>query len=459
MGVFGALNTAVNGLQSQSYALQNISGNIANSQTIAYKSIDTSFINMIPDAPPAQQTAGGVSAQSRPSNGVQGSIQNAAVGTYMAISGDGFFAVKTPTGSSGTSLQFAGTDLYTRRGDFALDQNGYLVNGSGYYLEGIPVDPTTGNPVGSALAPLQLGSSFLAATATTTINYGANLPSYPKTTNSDTTVANSELLDPAGFGTDPTATGGGGTGTVVGSDVTTFLNESLDGGAVTAYDASGQAANVQFRWAKTDSVAAGGTDTWELFYQTNSTATGATVGWQNVNTDFVFNSAGALTSPASTSVAMTGVSVDGISLGNLTLSLNGLTQYADSSGSVTVNTLQQDGYPAGQLQTISVTKDGRIAGTFTNGKTVDLAEVPLYHFASPDNLKALDGGAYQATGDSGTPLAGASGKIVGSSLEGSNADIADQFTKLIVTQQAYSANTKVITTAQQMSQEMLNMLR
>ncbi len=456
MGVFGALNTAVSGLQSQSYALQNISGNIANSQTIAYKSIGTSFINMIPDAPPSQQSAGGVSAQSTPSNDVQGAIQNAAVGTYMAISGDGFFAVKQPTGTSGTTLQFGGTDLYTRRGDFSMDQHGYLVNGAGYFLEGIPVDPTTGNPVGSALAPLQLGNSFLAATATTTINYGANLPSYPKTTNSDTTVPQSELLKAADFGTDPTTSG---TGTVVGSDVTTFLSESLDGGAVTAYDASGQAANVQFRWAKSDAAAYGGTDTWQLFYQTDSTATGATVGWNNVGTDFQFNSAGVLTSPASSSVAVTGVSVDGISVGNLTLQLNGLSQFADSSGSVTVNTLQQDGYPAGQLQTVSVTKDGRIAGTFTNGKTVDLAEVPLTHFASPNNLKALDGGAYAATGDSGTPLTGASGKIVGSSLEGSNADIADQFTKLIVTQQAYSANTKVITTANSMSQELLNMLR
>jgi flagellar hook protein FlgE len=453
MGIFGALTTAVAGLQSQSYALQNISGNIANSQTIAYKSIGTSFINMIPDAPPDQQTAGGVSALSTPTNNVQGTIQSASVGTYMAISGDGFFAVKTPTGSSGTTLQFGGTDLYTRRGDFAMDQNGYLVNGSGYYLEGIPVDPTTGNPVGSALAPLQLGNSFLAATATTTINYGLNLPSYPKTTNSDTTVAGSELLNPADFGTNPTTAG---TGTVVGSDVTTFLNESLDGGSVTAYDGSGQAANVQFRWAKTANTP---TATWQLFYQTDSTATGATVGWNNVGTDFQFDSSGNLTSPASSSVAMTGVSVDGISLGNLTLSLNGLTQYADSSGATTVNTLQQDGYPAGQLQTVSVTKDGRIAGTFTNGKTVDLAEVPLAHFASPNNLKALDGGAYAATGDSGTPLIGASGKVVGSSVEGSNADIADQFTKLIVTQQAYSANTKVITTANQMTQDMLNMLR
>ena len=269
MGVFGALNTAVNGLQSQSYALQNISGNIANSQTTAYKSVDTSFVNMIPDLPPAQQTAGGVQALSRPTNTVQGSIQNAAVGTYMAISGDGYFAVKQPTGTSGTTTQFGGTDLYTRRGDFSMNQNGYLVNGSGYYLEGIPVDPTTGNAVGSAAAPLQLGSSFLAASGTSTITYGANLPTYPKTTNADATVAQSELLDPTGFtaGYLPTTTGAGGNNVVVGQDNTTFLNESLDGGSVTAYDASGQAANVQLRWAKTDASAYGGTDTWNVFYQ------------------------------------------------------------------------------------------------------------------------------------------------------------------------------------------------
>ena len=92
-------------------------------------------------------------------------------------------------------------------------------------------------------------------------------------------------------------------------------------------------------------------------------------------------------------------------------------------------------------------------------RIVDLAQVPLYSFASPNNLKSLDGGAFAVTGDFGPGACGASGQLVGAALEGSNADIADQFTKLIVTQQAYSANTSVITTANQMSQDMLNMLR
>ena len=93
------------------------------------------------------------------------------------------------------------------------------------------------------------------------------------------------------------------------------------------------------------------------------------------------------------------------------------------------------------------------------GGAVDLAEVTLANFNGPNQLKRLDGGAFSVTDDSGPAILGAPGKIVGSSLEGSNVDIADEFTKLIVTQQAYSANTKIVTTANQMVQDVLNMLR
>ncbi len=388
-------------------------------------------------------------------NTVQGTIQDTSISTNMAINGDGYFAVKQPTSSSGSDVKFNASDLYTRRGDFQLDANGYLVNGAGYYLEGIPIDTKTGNLTGSALEPLQFDNTTLQATATTTITYGANLPSYPKTTNSDTTVSKSELLDPTAFSVDPTVAG---TGTVVGSDVTTFLNSSLDGGTVTAYDSAGKSASIEMRWAKVDSSASGGTNTWELFYQTNSTATGSTVAWQNAGTDFTFNSSGKLTAPTG-SVTLNNVTVDNTSLGNLTLKLSGLTQYSSTDGSVSTTTLKQDGYASGQLESIAVGTNGRITGTFTNGKDIDLAEVPLYSFASPNNLQSLDGGAYKVTGTSGAALKGATGKLVGASLEESNADIASQFTKLIVTQQAYSANTKVITTANQMSQDLLNILR
>jgi len=455
MGLFGALNTAVNGLQSQSYALQNISGNIANSQTIAYKAIGTNFEDLLPDAPASQQIAGGVIASSMATNTVQGAITNASVSTYMAINGDGFFAVQQPTGTNSSGPIYNSSADYTRRGDFQMDQYGYLVNGAGYTLEGIPIDPKTNAPIGNAVAPLQFSNSFLPATATTTITYGANLPSLPQTSTYNAAFPGSELLKPAGFNADPTVAG---TGTVQGQDVTTFLSESLDGGSVTAYDSSGQPVNTQLRWAKVDSAASGGTDTWELFYQSNSAATGTQVAWKNAGVDFKFDATGNL-NPSVSSVPLTGVTINGTPLGNIAIKVNGLTQFSSTNGSVTVTTLNQDGYPPGQLQSISISDTGRITGSFTNGKNVDLAEVPLYSFASSNNLKALSGGAYQVTGDSGPALVGASGKLVGGSLEGSNADIADQFTKLIVTQQAYSANTRVITTANQMSQDLLSMIR
>src|SRR5947209_3876118 len=140
MGIFDALTTAVTGMQAQSYALQNISGNIANSQTTAYKRTDTTFEDLIPDAPPARQPAGNVAASSRSTNNVQGNIQTASIGTFMAINGEGFFVVEKPSSFADGRPVFDGIDMYTRRGDFQPDKNGYLVNGAGYYLMGIPID-------------------------------------------------------------------------------------------------------------------------------------------------------------------------------------------------------------------------------------------------------------------------------------------------------------------------------
>jgi flagellar hook protein FlgE len=302
------------------------------------------------------------------------------------------------------------------------------------------------------------------AQATTTIQYGLNLPATPTTANAATATAGSigaaGGLDTADFSVDPTVAG---TGTVVGNDLGVFQNESISGGAVTAYDASGTPVNLQLRWAKTDSAALGGahTDVWNLFYQSNPNATGAQVGWVNAGTDFKFGSNGKLTSPTSPSITLTGVTVGGQSLGNVGVSIgaSGLTQYATTGGTATINAISQNGFPAGQLQSVAISNSGLVIGTFSNGQNIDLASVTLSHFNGTNYLKALDGGAYAVTDQSGQAIAGASGTISGSSLEGSNTDIADEFTKLIVTQQAYSANTKVITTANSMVQDLLNVLR
>jgi flagellar hook protein FlgE len=262
MGIFGALNTAVSGMRAQAFALENISGNIANSQTIGFKREDTSFVDLIPDDTPSQQKSGSVMANSRATNSVQGDIQNASIGTYMAISGNGFFVVEKPTGFTGSTPSFGGAELYSRRGDFKTDSNGFLVNGAGYYLKGIPLDPSTGNPVGSVPQLLQFTNSVIPAQATTTLQYQLNLPSSPKTPNADPSVPGSELLNPGSYATDPTLTGG----SVDGADAAQFVNDSISGGAITAYDASGNAVNIQLRWAKSSNSP----DTWNLFYQTDA---------------------------------------------------------------------------------------------------------------------------------------------------------------------------------------------
>src|SRR2546421_2105342 len=205
MGIFGALTTAVTGLRAQSFALENISGNIANSQTTAFKRVDTSFEDLIPDNPPSKQLAGTVVANARATNTVQGDFQSASIGTFMAINGAGFFVVQKPASFVDGRPTFSGSDLYTRRGDFQTDKDGFLVNGAGYYLMGIPVDAKTGNLSGSVPEMLKFQNDFLPAQPTTQIQYRANLASYPLTPHHDTNVPGSELIDPKTFSANPVA--------------------------------------------------------------------------------------------------------------------------------------------------------------------------------------------------------------------------------------------------------------
>ena len=150
MGIFDALNTAVGGLQSQSFALQNISGNIANASTVGYKGINTNFEDLVAQSStPTSQVAGGVTALSQQTITTGGTVSSSTVATNMAINGDGFFSVQKPTSIVDNQPVFNGVTDYTRAGDFQVNANGNLVNGAGYYLMGVSVDPKTGNALGS----------------------------------------------------------------------------------------------------------------------------------------------------------------------------------------------------------------------------------------------------------------------------------------------------------------------
>ncbi len=915
MGIYGALSSAVTGLRAQAHALENISGNIANSQTVGYKRMETSFVDLIPDAPLKSQVPGAVLAQSRATNNLQGDIQTNSNETFVALNSGGFFVVEPKVGQSDGNAVFAGSNFFTRRGDFEIDKDGLLVNGAGYYLKGLPIDAGTGNISGSVPEVIKLSNAFLPANVTRTINYQANLPQLPKTASYNATTPNSELLRPwayssvggapyyphttTGTAVPPNNTmtvparatgvnlvgtalantvvndadmltvtiggatynlrfdtngvanpavnlgavtagsatstmrvnipnadlaalhgagdlsvggmavpfGGGytadaaglvqaiedtlpagtsatynavtgnlditydttawsptaaasGTGTVAfdagyagfvsGSATTTlqigandlaalhaaggfqignpaattipfaapytadgaglvnavqaafpgsvanynagtgeltityppgarvadsmatagettisatgninsmmsaiqnelrtltgdstvtaklrngmveisagttntqplsflttrngalngdllglssgphnsiangaitpenlpadllltngdsmtitvgnitrsyrfdtdgsyatgaglveinagqsladvladiqadlqtnggpgaanarvtyeagqvriafdgnyhydveitgtaantlgvagtfeaetgtidhitaadadrFISQSISGGAITVYASNGAPVNVQMRWAKVDSVAAGGTDQWQLFYLSDSNAVGGATAWTSTGQTYEFGGNGSLVGAGVPQSTIQDLSVNGVYIGNVDLKhdTNGVSQFADVNGTVTVSTLNQNGYGAGEFLSVAITDAGRVVATYSNGERIEMAQVVTAQFNGVNSLKRLDGGVYQSTSESGEPIFDLSGTgIIGGALEASNTDISDEFTKLIITQQAYSAATRIISTADEMLQEALNMVR
>jgi flagellar hook protein FlgE len=590
MGIYGALSTAVTGLRAQSFALENISGNIANSQTTGFKRIDTDFLDLIPDSPLKRQTAGSVLAQSRSTNSLQGDVKSVSKETYMAINGDGFFVVEPRNGQSDGNATFAGANYYTRRGDFDVDKSGYLVNGAGYYLKGLPIDAATQNVSGSVPQVLRLTNNFLPAVPTTRIEYELNLPQLPKTTNyMQSQVPGQELLNSTDFvavtpntpaaatgatvnGGDPattiaaagesitiqvggasrtytfaatgvsagnsisladpatatingmlahiqadllangapagtTAAVGGGviriaagnntsnitvTGSTTGTNATgfglantttgptvsdavrlatrvptisaanndDFIAQSISGSAITVYSANGAPASVQMRWAKVNSTANGGAEVWNLFVATNASATGNQTMWTRVGGDYTFGVNGS-PNPAVEYTDLPNLTVNGVSIGNVRLQhgAKGLTQFADPNGTAEVTALSQNGYAAGEFVSVAISDNGRVVASYNNGQQLEIAQVVTANFNAANQLKRMDGGVFAATSESGEPILDSDGGVMGASLESSNTDISEEFTKLIVTQQAYAAGTRIVSTADEMLQEALNMVR
>ena len=563
MGIFGAMTTAVSGLRAQSYALENISGNIANSQTTGFKRLDTSFVDLIPELPYRHELAGSVTAFSRLTNTIQGDLQSTGIPTNMALNGEGYFIVQERSGTANNRPIFGGGDLYTRRGDFALDKDGFLVNGAGYYLKGSSIDPVTGEVRGAGNGVIQISTDPLPAHSTTEILYRANLPSSPATSSVTASAAGggSATLTappaslPAGY--DPRLFAPSATPPAVRmDDQGRFMSQSISGGAITVYNQVGAPIDVQLRWAKVESagpskatgtvdvsgaytlgagndgnltlngtnialvaadddtailskinaqsavtgvtasldtanhlvltaqdqtanmtVAGTGatltslgltgstsnptTDVWNLFYLRNSKPiVGGDLTWQNVGVPVTFNASGQMTS--ATSIAVPDITIDGSAVGSMNFNFGGtgLTQFASASGLVQASTIQQDGYPSGTLDSVSVTSDGRISGNYSNGRVVPVAVLSVAQFNADNALKRRDGGVYEQTLEAGLPIIGLNGSnIIGGNVEGSNTDIAEEFSKMIVTQQAYSANTKVVSTSQQMLADVLNMIR
>jgi flagellar hook protein FlgE len=464
MDIFNALQTAVSGLQAQSYALNNISGNIANSQTTGFKRVDTNFVDMVGEQPANQQVSGAVGSFSRLTNNVQGGLLSTGIPTNMALSGNGFFTVQSKSGDAVGQPTLSPTPRYTRRGDFQSDSQGYLVNGSGAYLTGQNFDPRTGQSTG--MGPIKISTAALPAKATTSITYAANLPQVPATKNAKGGDSDGTLLKSFG-GTAITDFS-----KVTGAQSAEFQSKTLSGGEMTVYSVTGAPVTLQMRWAKLADADGTNPDKWNLYYLSNSkvpnnddpATTGvdesAATAWTNVGIDFKFTS-GILAPPVDPKI--TNLTIDGVKVNDsvaLNIFKNSVTQYASTEGTVRTDTAVQDGFASGSLTALSVSAEGKIVGTYSNGNSAVVAQAGIVQFKDPNALKADTSGNYSATLASGDPLSGLNGTVVaGGQIEQSNTDVAGEFSKMIVTQQAYSANTRVMSTAQTMMSDLINIIR
>ena len=326
---------------------------------------------------------------------------------------------------------------YTRDGDFSLDKNGYLVNDVGQVLNGYAVNPTTGVLNQTQVTPLQINQSAFSPVATQNVTLNANLPATPTT----------------------------GTGTAA-SPIASQVN---------VYDADGTMHTVSLDWVQNSA------NNWTVSIAAPD-ANPPTLGSANVQ----FGNASVNNTPAGTIGTITGgtgtvttsnytpngAATVGFTAnfgdGNQPITLNlgsfggssGVTQYSGST--YTLEGISQDGVAPGSFSGITMQTSGDVVANYNNGQTRIVGQVPLTTFADPDQLQRQNGQAYTPTINSGDALAqsagsGAAGSLVVGSLEGSNVDIATEFTKLIVAQQAYSANAKVVTTANTLLQTTLDM--
>lgn len=453
MSLSGAMTTAVGGLDAQSRALGAISDNIANSQTVGYKRVETSFSTLLSVSNSRVHEPGGVLSRPKRTNDVQGSVQQTSSETNLALSGDGFFAVNRVAGiGNGGVPTFEADPVYTRAGDFSIDGNGFLSNSAGYYLSGWPIDASTGTVDKNAMQPIRITQFRDNPQATKNVDYAVNLPSAPSNLH-DTDSSTTDIEFP------PTT--------------------------VNFFDALGQPHQLDVQWTKVDPVGPPINNNEWICNVTTSEA-GVTVTAPAAGIHMFFNVAddpltgaqagsiktlngvtGAVGSTASIpfQIDFTGPAASTLNM-NFNLGKFGVAEQATmfTGEDIEFRSANQDGLPPGSFRNLEIGPFGQLSVNYDNGARRNIFQIPVATFSNPNGLKLENGNAYTVTSDSGTPSyvfpgTGGAGTLVASAVEGSNVDIAAEFTKMIQTQRAYGANTRVITVTSQLLEETNNIIR
>ncbi|MCO8577511.1 flagellar hook protein FlgE [Burkholderia multivorans] len=407
----------LSGLAGASNALDVIGNNIANANTVGFKSSTAQFSDMYANSMATSvntQIGIGTALASVQQQFGQGTINTTNSSLDVAINGNGFFQMSNN-----------GTITYTRDGTFQRDKNGYIVNSQGLNLMGYAADKN-GVINTAQTVPLQAPTTNIAPTATTKITGQFNL-------NSQDTVPTKTPFDA--------------------TDTTTY-NYST---SIQVYDSLGGSQAVNIYFVKS---AAG---TWEAY-------AGVQGGTTNDLGTIQFDSSGAISgtttgSPATPTAALgqfqfTVPNTDGSATPQtLTLDLTGTTQYGGKDG---VNNLAQDGYASGTLTTFTIGTDGKLTGNYSNGQTAVLGQIALANFNNPNGLVNIGGNQYAETAASGVPQISVPGStnhgtLQGSALENSNVDLTSQLVNLITAQRNYQANAQTIKTQQTVDQTLINL--
>ncbi|WP_158916604.1 flagellar hook protein FlgE [Caulobacter sp. S45] len=472
MSINSALLAGVSGLVANSSALASIANNIANANTVGYKTVDTNFSDIVNNSGVVGDAdAGGVLATSQQLVTQQGTAEQTTSNTDLSIVGQGFFVT---TATSDPTISDARN--FTRAGSFTVDANGDLENAAGQFLQGWPVNPdgsVTVDP--SNLASLQtinVGNEGGIAAPTTQVNLNANLDASQPIS----AAAAAAAQTPPGAGAYNAATNNMAsydptTGTGVKPDFTMQIPIS---------DSQGGQHTLQLDVLKTSSntwsaelVAVPASDVQDGTGLNNGQISTGTISFNadgsiNMANSSVFggttsptiNIGASATPPAAGQVSWAtslGIGAQKVNL-DVDTAPGGISQFASASITQSVET---NGTQFGNLTGVTIDDSGFVTATYDNGVTRNIAQVAVATFPNPDGLTAVSGDSYQVSTASGNfnlkePGTGGAGSLDPSTLEASTVDLSQQFAGLITTQQAYSASAKILTTADQMLQALIN---
>ncbi len=416
-----SLFTGISGLNANALALSVVGDNIANANTVGFKGSRANFGDIL------SQTLSGASAMQVGRGAMiidiqklftQGTLETTANPLDLAIEGDGFFVVRQENGPT----------YYTRAGQFRINKDGYVVDANGYLLQAYQMD-AQGNVTGG-IGDVYLAGLMSEPSATSTINMQLNLDSRDEAkTWTYTGGANLPSSDQYNYST-----------------------------AITIYDSLGNPHLVYTYLVKSSTP-----NTWDAYFTYDADAD-PTVSDYQVTGPYTlqFDSNGVLTNtPPTTSVNFDFSGWGATTPQAVTIDFRNTTQYGAPNAVVFQN---QNGYTAGNLIAVTVDQDGVISGVFTNGQVRNVAQVVLAKFVAAHNLMKAGKNLYLESYSSGGPTYGAPGtvgmgEVYANSLEASNVDLAEEFVRMIAAQRGYQANVRVITTTDNMLNELMNIVR